>query len=240
MLIPLWLAFVGSLIYPQDGFGMFRRMEVYAAIDAATDNPSLRRELRRICQRESACNFARRVGVQEIDAWAGRVRWTRAAHRGLLDPTRCVVHGLGEPERWSTRGAFGIAAAYAVRYIGNCIAPEALDDPWIAAVAAVSHARKLCAKYNACSCADRTRWWIGPGIWAAMDPLEREESIRRQCSGDPRRRSRLRDFRVKNSCTDTVARFVISAVVWRGGEVGARPVPVRGLPRGAVSRGRDS
>lgn len=95
------------------------------AIDVVTvfDRPIVRHTLRAIAWRESAFQ---RVGVHAIDDGWGRVAYQRALDRGRL----CGVTIYGSSARWSTRGAFGLMAAYNVP---RCVPPEALDIPLFSA-----------------------------------------------------------------------------------------------------------
>lgn len=162
-----------------------RVLAVYKAIDAATPDPTLRAELRRICRRESACNWIGEVTYHEGDAAGGRARWEKAVARGWLDPARCDEHKLGDPARWTSYGPFGIAAAWTVRYVGDCAGPSVLDDPRVAARAAVRWVNGLCRRQGACDCESRTKWWIGPGVWEERPPLLRLASVERQCGDVP-------------------------------------------------------
>lgn len=160
--------------------------EVHNAIDQATRSPELRAELRRVCERESHCNRHGRVGVHPRDAKHGRRRWAAAVRRGLLSPTTCPAHALGpDPGLWSTVGAFGTTAAFVVRHVGPCTSPRALFDPRVAARAAVGHARVLCRRQGACSCAERAMWWAGPGRWAERSPTQQLAAVTRQCGPQP-------------------------------------------------------
>jgi len=155
--------------------------DVYAAIDAATEDPDMRAWLRRRCATESWCNWYGQVTVHPRDASRGRARWQSAVDRGLLDPDGCAEHQLGDPAWWSTVGAFGTAAAYVVRHLGPCVGPRALVDPAMAARAAVAHAEVLCRRYEACSCWGWARWWAGPGRWSQRFPSDRIGALERQC-----------------------------------------------------------
>ena len=73
---------------------------------------------------------ARRVG--------GRA-WARAVQAGILRPDRCPFHQRGDARDWSTRGAFGHVAAYAMPYL-PCLPPQVLDIPIVSALVA---ARRL-------------------------------------------------------------------------------------------------
>lgn len=159
-----------------------RAWEVYEAIDAATQDKALRSELRRICRRESACNWIGLVTYHEGDAEGGLARWRAAVARGLLRPDECEAHRLGEPARWTSYGAFGVASAWTVRYLGKCVGPSALDDPRAAARATVAWMNTLCRRHKACDCEGRVKWWVGPGIWEARSNLGRLGSVERQCN----------------------------------------------------------
>jgi hypothetical protein len=162
-----------------------RAWAVYDAIDAATPDPALRLELRRVCRRESACNWLELVTWHAGDAAGGRARWRMAVARGWLQPERCPAHELGTPERWTSYGAFGVASAWTVHELGACVGPEALDDPRVAARAAVAWIGALCRRQRACTCDARVRWWVGPGVWALRSSIEQLRAIDRQCGAQP-------------------------------------------------------
>jgi len=163
--------------------------EVYRAIDAATDDPALRDELRRRCRTESWCNWYGVTDVHAGDASLGRKRWRKAVARGLLDPEACEVHELGETREewvwWSTVGAFGTVSSYVIRHRGECADPHDMVDPFVAADLAVAHAGVLCRRYKACTCPKRARWWAGPGLWDRRSPLDRMTRTVRQCGEQP-------------------------------------------------------
>jgi hypothetical protein len=162
-----------------------RVLEVYAAIDQATPDPTLRAELRRVCRRESACNWIGAVTWHAGDASGGRARWRAAVARGWIDPETCPDHALGKAARWTSYGPFGLAAAWAVPLLGSCVGPEALDDPRTAARAVVAWVDRLCRRQGACTCEDRTRWWVGPGRWETRSRWSQLASVERQCGAVP-------------------------------------------------------
>jgi hypothetical protein len=162
-----------------------RAWKVLHAIEDATDDQELRDELWRVCRRESACNWIGVTTYHRIDARGGRARWRRAVASGALDPARCPEHEMGDPARWTSYGAFGVASAWTVRYVGDCVSPAELGDPRVAAKAAVAWVDTLCRKYDACDCESRTRWWVGPGVWSGRSERERLASIERQCGERP-------------------------------------------------------
>lgn len=160
-----------------------RVREVYTAIDDATDDPQLRRELRQICARESWCNLFRRVGQHAVDARPsfGLARWSGAVQAGVLRPDECPAHELGDdPARWSTWGAFGQTAT-GVGAIDGCLGPEAMADPLVAATAAVLAWERLCTERDACACEDRVAWWSGVGRFASLPPAVRLTKVERVC-----------------------------------------------------------
>lgn len=162
-----------------------RVLEVFAAIDAATTDPELRAELRRVCRRESACNWIEPVTIHAGDAAGGRARWRMAVRAGRLDPSSCAAHRLGDPAAWSTYGPLGIAAAWTVPHAGRCVGPEVLDDPRVAVRAAVGWIHSLCRRQRACTCEDRTRWWVGPLVFADRSPWAQLATVERQCGDLP-------------------------------------------------------
>ena len=90
----------------------------------------------------------------------GGVFWRRAVEAGLLHPERCAAHqstdnGFG----WGIRGAHGLAAAYSVHVLGECVAPEALDVPLWSAVATIRRLRVLARRYGLRTVEARARAW---------------------------------------------------------------------------------
>lgn len=119
------------------------------------------------------------------DSAGGRARWKAAVAKGMLRPEECPAHALGDAARWTSYGPFGVASAWTVSHLGRCVGPEALDTPRAAAQAAVAWAGSLCRRYGACTCEDRTMWWVGPGVWADRSRLAQIASIERQCGELP-------------------------------------------------------
>ena len=166
------------------------------AIDLATleaGREDLRDELRRICKREAWCGRFRHVKIHEGDAWAGSRFYVGAVRRGWLDPDQCPAHARPESRdefaQWSVRGAFGMAAAYHVRhlvpYLGECVAPEVLDHPGVAAWAAVLYIEDLCKRTDVCDCPGRARQWAGAGNWGRRTYARNRESVVKQCGDAP-------------------------------------------------------
>lgn len=216
----LWLALVFLAVDPliaatraKDEAAVDRVEEVYEAIDLATDDPELRIELRRVCKRESWCNRWETVDQHEADAWAGRSMWRRAVAKGWLEPARCEAHKLGDtPGVWAPTGAFGQSPAYGLRFIaedGECLGPGSLASPYAAARAAVGLVEHLCDRLDACTCADRARWWAGPGVWRRRSPIRNLAALSSQC-GPP--------------APGTYARALVAQPIWwlaRAAERGA-------------------
>jgi hypothetical protein len=72
--------------------------------------------------------------------WVGARAWAKAVLVGDLDPARCRWHDRGDARDWSTRGAFGHVAAYALKYL-PCSPPWVLDVPVVSAWVAVQRLR---------------------------------------------------------------------------------------------------
>lgn len=90
----------------------------------------------------------------------GGVFWRRAVAAGLLHPECCAAHqstdgGAG----WGIRGAHGLAAAYSVHVLGECVAPEALDIPFLSAVATIRRLRVLARRYGLRTVEARAAAW---------------------------------------------------------------------------------
>ena len=97
---------------------------------------------------------------------SGGVFWRKAVAAGLLHPERCAAHqstdnGYG----WGPRGAHGLAAAYSVHVLGECVAPEALDVPLFSAVATIRRLRVLARRYGLRTAEARAvAWRRGVGV----------------------------------------------------------------------------
>ncbi len=109
-----------------------------------------------------------RVGVHRPHH--GRVRgcmfWRAAVDAGWLHLGECEHHTPGDNycERWGVRGAHGNAAAYAVRHLGVCVAPEVLDVPYLSAVVTVRRLRELERRYGKRTVEARAMAWrVGVG-----------------------------------------------------------------------------
>lgn len=97
----------------------------------------------------------------------GGVFWRRAVAAGLLHPERCAAHqstdgGAG----WGIRGAHGLAAAYSVHVLGDCVGPEAADVPLLSAVMTIRRLRVLTGRYGLRTERERAEAWrrgIGHG-----------------------------------------------------------------------------
>jgi hypothetical protein len=118
-------------------------------VPVVTDSTVERRALLAIAWRESRLRpIARHKVDHKPKGWrgdglaaarrVGRRAWQRAVARGLLDPT---CQPLGEPADWSSRGAWGQVAAYALPYLPACWPPWALDVPLVSAWVAVQRLR---------------------------------------------------------------------------------------------------
>ncbi len=92
---------------------------------------------------------SRPVGVHRGDARLGRVMYERATRTGWLRPRACPGHRLAadrerRPGRgWGPRGAWGVSAAYGLRWAGlaGCLlGPAILDVPAVGALVAAGHA----------------------------------------------------------------------------------------------------
>jgi hypothetical protein len=118
--------------------------------------PGMEVELLRICHRESRC---KRVGVHAVDEWASPRVYERAVAAGWVSPG-CQPY---RPRAWSSRGPWGLMAAYNLKWAGvPCLQPWVLDFPLVSAVIA---ARKLKAH---CETSEKRRH---PAIkrWARCD-----------------------------------------------------------------------
>ena len=91
---------------------------------------------------------------------AGAVFWRAAVRVGWLRPDRCGRHQQTDGgAAWGIVGAHGLAAAYSVRHIGECVGPEAIDVPLLSAVATIRRLRVLRDRYGLRTAAARADAW---------------------------------------------------------------------------------
>jgi len=100
---------------------------------------------------------------------AGRVFYQRAVAAGWLDPEACPEHALGDGDRHGVRGAHGLVAAYSVRWLWTCAAPELLDVPIVSAVVVVRRLAELEHRYGLRDRASRAHAWRR-GVGRAAGP----------------------------------------------------------------------
>lgn len=113
---------------------------------------------------------ARPIGLHadvrpDIGRVHGGVFWRRAVASGLLRPDRCEAHQSSDRgDGWGIRGAHGLAAAYSVHLIGECVAPEAVDVPFFSAVVTLRRLRVLERRYGLRTAEGRAAAWrVGVG-----------------------------------------------------------------------------
>lgn len=132
-------------------------------------HPEFAAELVSICEREGPGNDCRRTVGIHSNNYIGDVR--KAYNKAIswkymyLHP-ECPEHVVDRSDpaqvmRFGVRGMHGLMAAYSVRYLGPCVAPEALDIPFLSAVAATRRAEAMCARSGKCSKSERLTLWIG-------------------------------------------------------------------------------
>jgi len=93
-----------------------------------------------IGERESAMKV---VGIHAIDAKWGKTAYKRAVRVGWIEPScqAYTPHGA-----WSTRGSFGLLAAYHVHYLPQCAPPFLFDLPIVSAAVSAEKLIRHCAK----------------------------------------------------------------------------------------------
>lgn len=129
--------------------------------------PELGPELVEICKRESpGYDCRRRVGLHSNNtARAAASFYRKAVAHGWLDPEHCPEHRattIEEKLRFAVRGNHGLAAAYSLHFLAMpCTPPEALDVPFLSALAAARRAQQMCTKHDACTRAARRDFWAG-------------------------------------------------------------------------------
>lgn len=149
-----WLRLFTCTDGPEDAGGV--RCASFAAATVLAPWPGGARQggafLAAVARHES---HSRPVGVHRRDTWAARRMWRRAVTVGWLDPKGCpghrsaatVTNRSGDDPAdagWGVRGAWGVSAAYAARWLGpvGCLlGPAVLDVSAFGALAAAGHAR---------------------------------------------------------------------------------------------------
>lgn len=97
--------------------------------------------------------------IHDGDAHHSPAVWKAAVRAGYLDPKRCPAHR--SRQGWSTRGAHGLMAGYAWRFVPEplrCFGPEVLDVPLVSALTAAAKRRDACERGH-CSHAELTSIW---------------------------------------------------------------------------------
>jgi hypothetical protein len=103
-----------------------------------------------------------RVGVHEGHhaRVGGAVFWRAAVKVGWLRPDRCERHQQTDGGRgWGICGSHGLAAAYSVHVLGECVGPEAIDVPLLSAVATIRRLRVLRDRYGLRTAKARAEAW---------------------------------------------------------------------------------
>jgi hypothetical protein len=129
-----------------------------AQLVAAYSDVRCERILKKTCRRESRC---RPVKKHRVDAHLSKVVWENAVRRGYLEPSCQPYH-----EGWSTRGSFGLMAAYHVKYLpfgGYCLPAEVFDIPLVSAYASMKKIEKICGKNTNCTYDYVRDFWNGRG-----------------------------------------------------------------------------
>lgn len=113
--------------------------------------PSIAPALSKICWRESRCNP---ISVHSIDVRLSDGAYRAAIGVGWLDAA-CQPPKIGA---YSTRGAFGLMAAFNVRHVDECMPPEYLDVPLISALTAGMKLIEHCSKRKSKRHPATSRW----------------------------------------------------------------------------------
>jgi hypothetical protein len=116
------------------------------------------RILKKTCRRESRC---RPIKKHKVDEHLSRVVWKNAVKRGYLVSSCQPYHG-----GWSTRGSFGLMAAYHIKYLpfgGYCLPAEVFDIPLVSAYASMKKIEKICSKSTNCTYDYVRDFWNGRG-----------------------------------------------------------------------------
>lgn len=94
----------------------------------------------------------------------GSVFWRAAVAAGWLRPDECDAHqaddgGFG----WGIRGPHGLAAAYSVRHLGDCVAAEVVDVPLLSAIITIRRLVELRQRYKLNREQRALAWRVGVG-----------------------------------------------------------------------------
>lgn len=113
------------------------------------------------------------LGVHVGDAHLTHRVWRQANRVGWLEPW-CQGDGLG----WSSRGAWGLMAAYHVRFLGRCAPAWVFDVPLVSAYVAAKKIREHCAKPPARRHSRTARWMRFRPCWKHRRFRRREDFFR--------------------------------------------------------------
>jgi hypothetical protein len=91
---------------------------------------------------------------------SGAVFWRAAVKAKWLHPESCARHqqtdgGVG----WGIVGPHGLAAAYSVRHLGECVGPEATAVPLLSAVMTIRRLREMARRYGLRTVEARAETW---------------------------------------------------------------------------------
>lgn len=135
-------------------------------------------------------DYAPAVAAAERRVRAGR--WTRERADRVLERLDALEVGDQRPEEFSTRGGFGQMQGRHLHLLGECVDPDAVDDPHNAAtIAAITIAS--CKRWDGepgarfrrhCTCPERTRKWVGGGRFDQRSLFRNTRSVATQC-GEP-------------------------------------------------------
>lgn len=132
---------------------------------AMAGRPDLADELVAICRRESPGDDCTAfVASHPPAANRARAMYRKAVKHGWL--ATCAANTavtVADQDRFGVRGAHGLSAAYSLWHIGDCLAPETLDVPFLSAVIAARRATYQCEARHlrACTREARRRLWVG-------------------------------------------------------------------------------
>lgn len=118
---------------------------------------------------------------EDVEGWPVTSGWLRRRRARALAVLDAAPVGAYQPEDYSTRGTFGMAASRNLRRLGECTAPEAMDRPREAALVAARYVASCTSEGRACTCEDHLRRWVGAGRWARRPWAARVYSLRRHC-----------------------------------------------------------